>query len=189
MKEAERLLHRSIEVKLALLAEGGADIIERMAEAIADAFRNGRRLYFVGNGGSAADAQHLAGEMVGRFTLERRALPAVALTTDTSVLTAVSNDYGFDECFARQVEALVERDDVVLGLSTSGNSPNVLRALERARDKGARILALAGRGGGRMNSLADLCLVVPADESARIQEAHITVGHILCELVEKRLFG
>jgi len=189
MNEAERLLHESVEVKLALIAEGGATVIEQMARRLAEALRDGRRVYLFGNGGSAADAQHIAGELVGRFTMERRPLPAVALTTDTSVLTAVANDYGFEACFERQVEALVREGDVVLALSTSGESPNVLRALAAAKRRGAVALALSGRGGGALKKEAELCLVAPADESARIQEVHITVGHILCALVERELFG
>jgi len=187
--EVERQLHRSVEVKLALLAEGGAAIIERMADAVVEALKGGRRFYLFGNGGSAADAQHIAGELVGRFMKERGALPVLAFTTDTSVLTAVSNDYGFENCFVRQVEAFVGKADVVLAISTSGESPNVVKAAELARKKGAKVLALSGRGGGKLKDVADICLVVPTDESPRIQEVHITVGHILCGLVEKRLFG
>ena len=189
MNEAERQIHRSIEVKLALLADGGAGLVEQMANVVAGALESGHRFYLLGNGGSAADAQHIAGELVGRFNMERRALPVAALTTDTSVLTAVANDYGFEECFARQVEAFVQQGDVVMGISTSGNSPNVVNALKLAREKGAKVLALSGRGGGKLKELADVCLVAPADESARIQETHITVGHIICALVEERLFG
>ena len=189
MNIAEELINKSIEVKLALIAQGGAAVIERMANIVADALAEGHRFYLLGNGGSAADAQHIAGELVGRFTMERRPLPVMALTTDTSVLTAIANDYDFDDCFTRQVEAFVEAGDVVLGISTSGNSPNVVNALALAREKGAHVLALSGRQGGKAAKLADLCLTVPADESARIQEAHITVGHIICAMVETKLFG
>jgi D-sedoheptulose 7-phosphate isomerase len=160
-----------------------------MAEAIAGALKGGRRFYLFGNGGSAADAQHIAGELVGRFMKERAPLPVQAFTTDTSVLTAVSNDYGFDNCFSRQVQAFVGKGDVVLAISTTGDSPNVVKAARLAKDQGATVLALSGRGGGKLKDVADICLVVPADESPRIQEAHITVGHILCSLVESRLFG
>lgn len=189
LSEVEKQIRRSIEVKEALMASGEADTIERIVEVLSSALESGRRLYVFGNGGSAADAQHIAGELVGRFMKERRALPVHALTTDTSVLTAVANDYGFDESFARQVEAYVEEGDVVLALSTSGGSSNVVRAAELARKRGATVLALSGKGGGRLKDVADLCVVVPADESPRVQEAHITIGHILCDLVEKRLFG
>jgi len=188
LREAERQIRRSVEVKLGLLAEGGAEVIERMADEAARALGSGGRLFVFGNGGSAADAQHIAGELVGRFMKERRALPVQALTTDTSVLTAVGNDYGFEETFARQVEAFVKKGDVVLALSTSGNSRNVVKAAELARERGAVVLGFAGRGGGKLKEVADICLVVPADESPRVQESHITAGHIICDLVERRLF-
>ena len=189
MNRVEQELHRSVEVKLALLAEGGAEVIQKMADAIADALAAGNRFYAFGNGGSAADAQHIAGELVGRFMKERRGLPCQSFATDTSVMTAIANDYGFDNIFTRQVEAFVKKGDVVLALSTSGNSPNVVKAAKAARERGAKVLALSGRGGGELKKIADICLVVPADESPRIQETHITVGHIICGLVESRLFG
>ena len=189
MMRAKTCFRNSIEVKEKFLADGGAALVEKGAQLLVRCLRKGGRVYFFGNGGSAADAQHLAGEFVGRFTMERRALPAVALTTDTSVLTAIANDYGFDRCFERQVEALVRRGDVVVALSTSGNSPNVLRGAELARRRGARVIALTGATGGQLKALADLCLCAPAKESARIQECHITIGHTLCALVESALFG
>jgi D-sedoheptulose 7-phosphate isomerase len=182
-------MHQSIEVKLAFLAAGGAPVVEKMADAVLKSLRAGHRVYLCGNGGSAADAQHLAGEFIGRFTLERAPLPAIALTTDTSVLTCVANDYSFDAIFERQVNGLVQAGDVLIALSTSGNSKNVLLAVEAARKRGAVVLGFSGRGGGKLKELADLCLVAPAQESARIQELHITCGHILCELVEKRYFA
>jgi len=189
MRDAADCFRKSIEVKERFLAEGGAALVEKAAQMTAQCLRKGGCVYFFGNGGSAADAQHLAGELVGRFTLERRALPAVALTTDTSVLTAIANDYGFDRSFERQVEALVRRGDVVVALSTSGNSPNVLRGAALARKRGARVIALTGARGGKLKALAHLCLRAPAEESARIQECHITIGHALCALVEDALFG
>jgi len=189
MNRVEKEFHRSIEVKLALLAEGGAEIVQKMADAVADALAAGNRFYAFGNGGSAADAQHLAGELVGRFMKERRGLPAQSFSTDTSVMTAIANDYGYDNLFTRQVEAFVKKGDVVLALSTSGDSPNVVNAAKLAKEQGAKVLALTGRGGGKLKEIADICLVVPADESPRIQETHITVGHIICGLVESRLFG
>jgi len=189
MNDAEAQIHRSIEVKLALIAAGGAQQIEEMADKVARALAAGHRFYVFGNGGSAADAQHIAGELVGRFMRERRALPVHALSTDTSVMTAIANDYGFDDVFARQVEGFVEKGDVVLAISTSGNSENVNRAAQCAREKGAIVLAFSGKGGGRLKDIADLCLVVPSDVSPRIQESHITAGHILCDLVERQLFG
>jgi D-sedoheptulose 7-phosphate isomerase len=180
----ERQLRESIRVKEQVLASG-VDVIAQMARMLIDCFKGGHKVLLCGNGGSAADAQHLAGELVGRFRRERRALPAVALTTDTSVLTAVANDYGYEEVFARQVTALASEGDVVIGLSTSGNSPNVLKALEVARKAGCGTIAFTGRDGCKLKSAADLCLAVDADDTPRIQEAHITVGHILCDLVEE----
>lgn len=138
----------------------------------------------MGNGGSAADSQHLAAELVGRFVKERQGLPAVALTTDTSILTAVGNDYGFEQIFVRQVQALVKTGDVVVGLSTSGNSANVIHALKTARDKGAVVVGLTGAGGGKMAALCDLCIKVEAKEASRIQEAHILIGHLMCEYID-----
>ena len=189
MNEAEAQIHESVETKLLLLAEGGDETIMAMAERIVEALGNGGRLYIFGNGGSAADAQHLAGELVGRFMMERRALPCQAFTTDTSVLTAVANDYGYDDVFSRQVEAFVGEGDVCLAISTSGGSPNVNRAARLAKEKGAAVLGLSGKGGGELAELADLCITVPADTSPRIQECHITIGHILCDIVERRLCG
>ena len=165
-----------------LEAQQGA--FERVATVIADALLAGNKVVWCGNGGSAADAQHLAAELVGRFRCERRPLPSFALTTDTSVLTAIANDFGYDEVFARQVEALCLPGDVVVGISTSGNSRNVCAALQKARDLGALTVAMTGQHGGRMAALADFCIGVPSVEPARIQEAHILCGHILCEWIE-----
>lgn len=170
------------------VAEKFADVIEDMARVIIDAFRGGHRLYIAGNGGSAADAQHIAGELVGRFRYDRAPLPAIALTTDTSVMTAVANDYGFDEIFLRQARALVTKGDVLLAISTSGNSPNVLRAVDYAKKAGARVLALTGKDGGELARAAEKALVVQADGTWDIQEIHITVGHILCGLIEEAIF-
>ena len=185
--EIEEVLRETARLHEALV--GQAELIERMARTIAEALRSGRRLYAMGNGGSAADAQHLAGEMVGRFLMERRPLPCQALTTDTTVLTAIANDYGVDEVFVKQVQAFAREGDVVIGISTSGNSANVNLALEEARRVGAVTLGLTGGGGGRMTGRCDLTLIVPADHTPRVQEAHQTVIHILCLLVERELFG
>jgi D-sedoheptulose 7-phosphate isomerase len=163
--------------------------IAAVAGLFVEAFRCGRKLLVMGNGGSAADAQHLAAEIVGRFRRERRALPAIALSTDTSILTAIGNDYGFESVFRRQVEALAVEGDVVVGISTSGSSPNVLSALRRAREMGCRTVGLLGRDGGAIRGLVDTELTVPSPDTPRIQEAHITIIHILCELVEQGLFG
>ena len=161
----------------------------QVAELLVDAFRNGKKLLVMGNGGSAADAQHLAGEIVGRFRLERPGLPAIALNTDTSILTAVGNDYGFEAIFRRQVEAHAQEGDVVIGISTSGSSPNVLSALRLAREKGCRTVGLLGKDGGSIKDLVDIDLTVPGHDTPRIQEGHITIIHILCELVEEALYG
>lgn len=166
-----------------------AETIESCSRLMAEALRDGRKVLVMGNGGSAADAQHLAAELVGRFLKERRALPAIALTTDSSILTAVGNDYGFDRVFQRQVEALAAPGDVVIGISTSGNSPNVLLALEAARTIGCRTVGLLGRDGGKIAPLVDVNLTVSAMETPHIQEIHAIIVHILCHLVEDCLYG
>ena len=159
-----------------------------MAELLADAFRKGNKVLLFGNGGSAADAQHIACELAGKFYLDRAPLPAIALTTNTSTLTAIGNDYRYEEIFSRQLKALVREGDVVIGISTSGNSPNVLRGIEEAKRLGATTIAFTGRG-GKLKKLADCVLAVPSVDTPRIQEAHITAGHIICYLVEQALFG
>lgn len=164
-------------------------LIAEMSIALTDAFKCGGKLMVMGNGGSAADSQHFAAEIVSRFRMERPGLPAMALSTDTSILTAIGNDYGFDAVFRRQVEALAMQGDIVVGISTSGNSTNVKMALELAREKGCRTIALLGRDGGSIKSVCDLALVVPSDDTPRIQEGHITIIHIVCDLVEKTMFG
>jgi D-sedoheptulose 7-phosphate isomerase len=160
--------------------------IERFADLAWDSLAGGGRVFFMGNGGSAADSQHLAAELVGRFERERSGLAAIALTTDSSILTSVANDYGFESVFARQVEALCRAGDLLVGLSTSGNSPNVLRAMERAAVLGVQRVGLTGGSGGALRDCCELCLVVPSSSTARIQEAHILIGHLLCDLVEQR---
>ncbi|MFZ5644978.1 MAG: D-sedoheptulose 7-phosphate isomerase [Bacillota bacterium] len=163
--------------------------ISVIAERICRAYKDGKKLLLFGNGGSAADAQHLAAEMVSRFRLERKALPALALTTNSSVVTAIGNDYEYAVVFARQVEALAEPGDIVIGISTSGNSENVRLGLAKAREKGACAVGLLGNEGGRVLKCCDIALVIPGTDTPRIQEAHILLGHILCDLVEKSLFG
>lgn len=170
------------------VAEGLAPALAAVAQILVEALGTGRKVLIMGNGGSAADAQHFAAELVGRFLINRRALPAIALTTDSSILTAIGNDFGFDEIFQRQIEALAEPGDVVVGISTSGNSPNVLRALAAARASGCQTIGLLGKDGGAIASQVDLALVVPSEETPRIQEAHVTIIHILCDLVEQTLF-
>jgi D-sedoheptulose 7-phosphate isomerase len=172
-----------------LLEQELTPAIAEMAGLVSTALANGGKLLVMGNGGSAADSQHFVAEIVGRFKMERRALPAVALSTDTSILTAVGNDYGFECIFSRQVEALAAPGDVVVGLSTSGNSPNVLKALNEARRRGCRTIGLLGKDGGSIRTACDLALVVTYPDTPRIQEGHITIIHIVCDLVEKALFG
>ena len=164
-----------------------ADTIAAIITLVSDVLERGGKLLVMGNGGSAADAQHFAAEIVGRFKLERRALPALALSTDTSILTAVGNDYGFDLVFRRQVEALARPGDVVVGISTSGSSANVYGALLLARELGCSTVGLLGREGGTIAGIVDIPLVVAGGDTPRIQEAHIAIIHIVCELVEKRL--
>jgi len=158
--------------------------LERCAKCVEQALAEGHKVLFCGNGGSAADSQHLAAEFVGRFQKERKGLPAVALTVDTSILTAIANDYGYETVFARQVQALGEAGDVLIGISTSGNSRNVLLAVEEAKTKGITCIGMTAEGGGKMAEECDICLAVPAKVTARAQEMHILMGHILCELVD-----
>lgn len=188
-EDCNKLISRSFEQHLSTVQEllNQKQVICDMAEKIIDALKRGNRVYWCGNGGSAADCQHLAAELVGRFRLERKGLASVALTTDTSILTAISNDYGYDNVFVRQVEALVIEGDVVVGISTSGKSPNVLKALEKARELKAVTLGFSGRDGGPLRAISDICLVVPSELTPHIQEAHILVGHIICDLVEQAI--
>ncbi len=162
-------------------------VIERIGRLMISCIEEGGCIFWLGNGGSAADSQHLAAELVGRFEQVRPGIRSVALTTDTSTLTAIGNDDGFERIFARQIEALGRPGDLVIGISTSGNSPNLLAAVRSARDLGLTTVGLSGRDGGRLKALVDLCLLVPSDNTARIQEGHILVGHILCDLVEQRI--
>jgi D-sedoheptulose 7-phosphate isomerase len=165
------------------------DAVSAAVDVMVKGLRSGKKVLFFGNGGSAADAQHLAAELNGRFVKERPSLPGWALTTNSSTLTAIANDYSFEEVFARQVAGIGNVGDVAFAISTSGNSPNVLRGVEAARDKGLTSVALSGRTGGKLRELVDLCICVPSDETPRIQEAHILTGHILCERIEEELFG
>lgn len=165
------------------------DRIMAAVDVIVDALGKGNKLLVMGNGGSAADSQHFAAEVVSRFKMERRGLPAIALTTDTSILTAIGNDYGFEMVFRRQVEALACAGDVVVGISTSGSSANVLAALELAREVGCSTIGLLGRDGGTIRNVVDVDLTVPCTDTPRIQEGHITMIHIMCELLEKQLFA
>ena len=180
-----RLMESAV-LKEKLQAE--ADTVIEAVNAIVSAFRSGHKVLLFGNGGSAADAQHIAAELAGKFAKDRDPLPAMALTTNTSTLTAIANDYEFNEVFARLVKAHARQGDVVIGISTSGTSENVVRGIKTAKAAGAYTIALCGAG-GNLRELADLTLAVPSKETPRIQEAHITLGHIICELVEEDLFG
>jgi D-sedoheptulose 7-phosphate isomerase len=184
---AAQRIRASMELKRELLEQ--AEDIAAAAGLVVDTLSAGGRVLFCGNGGSAADAQHLAAELQGRFKMDRRALAGVALTVNTSTLTAVANDYGYDLVFARQVEALGHRGDLLVGLSTSGDSANVVEAVRTARAAGLRTLALTGRRGGKLLAEAETCLRMPSDDVPRIQEGHILVGHILCEIAEYVLCG
>jgi D-sedoheptulose 7-phosphate isomerase len=183
----EELFQASARARDVFLAEGVA-ALESAVEVVAKALSAGRKILLFGNGGSAADAQHLAAEFVGRFLNERRPLPAIALTTDTSALTAIANDYGYEHVFARQVRALAAAGDVAIAISTSGRSPSVLRAVEAARERGVATIGLSGGEGGALAGMVDVSLRVSAStHSARIQETHILIGHVICELVDRRL--
>jgi D-sedoheptulose 7-phosphate isomerase len=186
LKLIAEILADSLRVKRAAV-EANAEALLAAAETVAACLASGRKVLFFGNGGSAADAQHLAAEFVNRFRIERPPLAALALTTDTSILTSIGNDYDFDEVFAKQVLALGAEGDVACGISTSGNSPNVVKAVEAARAKGLRTIGWTGRG-GRLAECSELVLRVDSAVTARIQECHITFGHILCELVDRILF-
>ncbi len=186
----KKIITESVMVKQAIL--GSEPILDKIALAIneiTNRFRNGNRLWLCGNGGSAADAQHIAAEFSGRFYLNRPALPAESFTVNTSYLTAVANDYSFEDIYSRMVQAMAREGDVLIGLSTSGNSANVVKAIQAAKDAGVYTIALTGESGGTLLHDADLCICVPSHVTPRIQEAHIMIGHIICELVESALFG
>ena len=159
--------------------------IQKTGEAILEALRKGNKILLCGNGGSAADAQHIAAELVGRYEKKRRAWPAIALTTDTSALTALSNDYGYNEVFARQVAGLASTGDVLIAISTSGKSPNVIRAAEQAKAIGCKTIALTGAGAEPLASICDLAVIVSSDRTSRVQEAHIAIGHLWCEMIDE----
>jgi len=180
------IIKSSIETKSKLLDEGLAGI-EKAVLSIESRLKSGGRLLIFGNGGSAADSQHIAAEFVGRFKLERNAIPALALTTNTSTLTALANDYGYEATFKRQIEALGGEKDAALAISTSGNAANVIEAVKAAREKGLLTVALTGKGGGALAGLADISITVSSNDTARVQEAHILIGHIIAELIESRI--
>ena len=188
LERIRRSAQESIETKRSFFESHAADVANA-ARVIADSVKAGGKLLVFGNGGSAADAQHIAAELVNRLTGDRPPIAAIALTTDTSILTSIANDSSFDEAFERQIRALGKPGDVALAISTSGNSPHVIRGAKAAHEIGIKVVALSGRGGGDLVRIADVALVVESSSTQRIQETHITIGHILCELVEDVLFG
>jgi D-sedoheptulose 7-phosphate isomerase len=186
LKHVVSSLREGVELRSRIAQDCGETIVQA-ASLMIQCLQSGGKLLFFGNGGSAADAQHLAAEFVGRFVLERQGLPAIALTTDSSILTSVGNDYGFDQVFARQIEALGQPNDVAVGISTSGNSPNVIEAVKKAKKQNVKTIGLAGKDGGALAKSVDLAITVSSTNTARVQECHIAIGHILCELVENEL--
>ena len=183
-------IRKSYETKQAIYEnEDLLNKIETVARKCVDLYRGDKKTILAGNGGSAADAQHIAAELVGRYGFDRPSLPSLALTTDTSNLTAIGNDYGYDQVFSRQLEGMGQKGDIFIGISTSGNSANIIRAFDSAKQKGIMTVALTGRDGGEMAKLADIALIVPSDSTPRIQESHILIGHILCDIIEKEIFA
>ena len=190
MQKIKNIIQSSIDTKQKILKnEELISTIEKVVEVVTAAFKNGNRVYFCGNGGSAADAQHLAAEFSGRFYTDRKALPAEALHCNTSYLTAVANDYGYDVVYSRMIDGIGEKGDVLIGLSTSGNSVNIIKAFEVAREKGIHTISFTGTTGGEMKSMSDYLINVPSADTPRIQESHITIGHIICQLVEEKVFN
>ncbi|RYY52688.1 MAG: SIS domain-containing protein [Chitinophagaceae bacterium] len=190
MEKIKQLIQASIDTKQQMLqSDTLVSTIGTVAEKITEAFRNNKRIYFCGNGGSAADAQHLAAEFSGRFYIDRKALPAEALHCNTSYLTAVGNDYSYDVIYARLIDGLGHEGDVLIGLSTSGNSANIVKAFETAREKGLITVGLTGLTGGALKALSSYLINVPSTDTPRIQESHILAGHIICQLVEEQYFG
>ena len=184
------LIKASISVKEQIISDGVmAPILEEVIQIITNTFQNGGAVYFCGNGGSAADAQHLAAEFSGRFYKDRKALPSEALHCNTSYLTAVANDYSYDVIYSRLIEGIARKSDVLIGLSTSGNSGNILKAFEMANSMGVITIGMTGAGGGKMKAISNYLIEVPSNTTPRIQESHILIGHIICELVEKNIFG
>ena len=182
----QKIFQESIEVKQQTLKANLA-VIRQAAEEVIKTFKNGRKLFFFGNGGSAADSQHIAAEFVGRFQKERQSWPAIALTTDSSILSALGNDYGFDIVFARQLQGLGQAGDLAVAISTSGNSPNVIEGVKQAKKMGIKTISLTGGDGGKLASLCDISIIVPSRKTARIQESHICIAHTICQLVEDTL--
>jgi D-sedoheptulose 7-phosphate isomerase len=181
---------KSIDVKQKLLdSQKLMDLIQEVALKCVEVYKNGNKTLIAGNGGSAADAQHIAGEFVSRFYFDRPGLASMALTTDTSIMTAIGNDYGYEKLFSRQVQANGAKGDMFIGISTSGNSANVIEALKECKEKGIITVGLTGEQGGKMAEMCDYCIKVPSNETPRVQEAHILIGHIICAVVEEAIFG
>lgn len=189
MEQIKKIIQSSIDVKTSVLQDPNLlNTINLVTEVIVAAFKSNRRVYFCGNGGSAADAQHLATELTGRFYTDRKALQAEALHCNTSYLTAVANDYGFDETYARLIEGITQEGDVLVGLSTSGNSKNIIRAFEKAKEKNVITVSFTGETGGALKHLSNYCISVASTDTPRIQETHILIGHVICQLVEEKYF-
>ncbi len=189
MEEIRKQIKESIRTKQEMLGDDNLIItIMKAAEVIINAIKNGKKLMIAGNGGSAADAQHIAGELVNRFMFDRPGIPAVALTTDTSVITSIANDYNYELIFARQVETIGTEDDVIFLISTSGGSANIIKAANAARKKKITVIGLTGKSGGKLKDFCDLLITVPSDETPRIQECHLLINHLICYLIEKELF-
>ena len=188
MKEAiVQIFQESADLKLRFIRQN-AEVLSQVVKIVVNAFKGGNKVLLFGNGGSAADAQHIAAEFVNRFLIERPPLPAIALTTDTSILTSISNDYGYVDSFSKQIKALGKEGDVAVGISTSGSAANVIKALKVAREMGLKTVGLAGMDGGELAKIVDLAVVVDSQVTPRIQEVHITIGHVLCEMVDRMLF-
>ena len=183
-------INKSIEIKEDILKDH--ILVKKICltiKAIINAYKSDKKVILFGNGGSAADAQHIAAELVNRFYFNRKSLPAEALTVNTSVITAIGNDYSFDKIFSKQIEGIGEKGDIAIGISTSGNSKNVVEAINIAKEKKLFTIGFTGRSGGKLKKITDICLQVPSDDTPRIQEIHIMIGHIICEIIEKDLFG
>lgn len=190
METIKNIIQNSINVKQAILEDRGLlNTVEEIVKVVTDAFKKGNSVYFCGNGGSAADAQHLAAEFSGRFYKNRKALPSEALHCNTSYLTAVANDFSYDIIYARLIEGIAKEGDVLVGLSTSGNSANIVKAFEAAREKSVITIGFTGQGGGVLKTLSNYLINIPSDDTPRIQESHIMIGHIICELVEQKYFS
>jgi D-sedoheptulose 7-phosphate isomerase len=183
-------IQASIDTKQNILKDTALmETIAQVGRECVELYRKGKKTLLAGNGGSAADAQHIAAELVGRYGFDRPSIPSIALTTDTSNLTAIGNDYGYDKVFSRQMEGMGSEGDLFIGISTSGNSVNIINAITAAKAKGVKTVALVGRDGGEMARIADIAIIVPSNDTPRIQESHILIGHMICDIIEKELFG